>query len=723
MGEDGSAVSARAGYGRRVNRLASATSPYLLQHADNPVDWWPWCDEAFAEAKRRDVPVLISVGYAACHWCHVMAHESFENEAVGRLMNDGFVSIKVDREERPDVDAVYMTATQAMTGQGGWPMTVFASPDGTPFFCGTYFPRPNFVRLLESVTTAWRDQRDAVLQQGAAVVEAIGGAQAVGGPTAPLTAELLDAAADQLAKEYDESNGGFGGAPKFPPHMNLLFLLRHHQRTGSERDLEIVRHTCEAMARGGIYDQLAGGFARYSVDGHWTVPHFEKMLYDNALLLRVHTHLWRLTGDPLARRVARDTARFLADELHRPGDGFASALDADTEGVEGLTYVWTPAQLVDALGESDGRWAADLFAVTESGSFAPHSASAPQDGIPDGRSGVEHGTSVLRLARDVDDADPAVRARWQDVVRRLLTVRDTRPQPARDDKVVAAWNGLAVTAIAEFVRLVETQGWAGEDDDANLMEGVTIVADGAMRDAAELLATVHLVDGRLRRVSRNGVVGDPPGVLEDYGCVAEAFCAMHQVTGEGRWLELAGQLLDVALVRFAAPGGGFYDTADDAERLVTRPADPTDNATPSGRSAIVAALVAYAALTGEVRYREAAEAALSTVAPIVGRHARFTGYAAAVGEALLSGPYEIAVVTGEPVGDPLVAAAYRHAPPGAVIVVGAPDQPGVPLLADRPKLDDRSTGYVCRGFVCQRPVTTVDELVAQLTGVGGGPPA
>ncbi|WFE33810.1 thioredoxin domain-containing protein [Micromonospora sp. WMMD975] len=677
-----------------MNRLAEATSPYLLQHADNPVDWWPWCAEAFDEAKRRDVPVLISVGYAACHWCHVMAHESFENEAVARLMNDDFVCVKVDREERPDVDAVYMTATQAMTGQGGWPMTVFATPDGTPFFCGTYFPRANFVRLLDSVATAWRDQREAVLRQGAAVVEAIGGAQAVGGVTAPLTAELLDAAAAQLAKEYDETNGGFGGAPKFPPHMNLLFLLRHHRRTGSARSLEIVRHTAEAMARGGLNDQLAGGFARYSVDGHWTVPHFEKMLYDNALLLRVYTQLWRLTGDRLARRVARDTARFLADEMHRAGEGFASALDADTAGVEGLTYVWTPAQLVEVLGEDDGRFAADLFTVTEEGTF-------------------EEGASVLKLARDVDDADPAVRARWRDVVGRLLAARDTRPQPARDDKVVAAWNGLAITAFAEFQQVAALYADPA-DEDANLMEGVVIVADGAMRDAAEHLAAVHLVDGRLRRVSRDRVVGDPAGVLEDYGCVAEAFCAVHQLTGEGRWLTLAGELLDVALARFAAPDGAFYDTADDAERLVTRPADPTDNATPSGRSAIVAALVAYAALTGETRYREAAEVTLSTVAPIVDRHARFTGYAATVGEALLSGPYEIAVATDDPVGDPLLAAAHRHAPPGAVVVAGAPDQPGVPLLAGRPLVDGRPTAYVCRGFVCQRPVTSVEELVAQL---------
>ncbi|MFD6680999.1 thioredoxin domain-containing protein [Micromonospora parva] len=677
-----------------MNRLVDATSPYLLQHADNPVDWWEWSDEAFAEAKRRDVPVLISVGYAACHWCHVMAHESFEDAQVGALMNDNFVSIKVDREERPDVDAVYMTATQAMTGQGGWPMTVFATPDGTPFFCGTYFPRPNFIQLLQSVATAWREQREAVLGQGAAVVEAIGGAQAVGGPTAPLDAPLLDAAAAKLASEYDATNGGFGGAPKFPPHMNLLFLLRHHQRTGDPTSLEITRHTAEAMARGGIYDQLAGGFARYSVDAHWTVPHFEKMLYDNALLLRVYTQLWRLTGDPLARRVARDTARFLADEMHRPGQGFASALDADTEGVEGLTYAWTPAQLVEALGEEDGRFAADLFTVTADGTF-------------------EKGMSVLRLARDVDDAAPEVRARWQQVVGQLLAARDTRPQPALDDKVVAAWNGLAITALAEFQQ-VAAGHVSPQDADANLMDGITIVADGAMRQAAEHLATVHLVDGRLRRVSRDGKVGEPAGVLEDYGCVAEAFCALHQLTGEGRWLTVAGELLDTALARFAALGGAFYDTADDAERLVARPADPTDNATPSGRSALIAGLVAYSALTGETRYREAAEAALGTVAPIVGQHPRFTGYAATVGEALLSGPYEIAVVTDDPAGDPLVTAARRHAPPGAVVVAGRPDQPGVPLLADRPLVEGRSAAYVCRGFVCQRPVTSVEELIAEL---------
>ncbi|HET8657611.1 MAG TPA: thioredoxin domain-containing protein [Micromonosporaceae bacterium] len=662
-----------------MNRLAGATSPYLAQHAENPVDWWPWTADAFAEARRRDVPVLISVGYAACHWCHVMAHESFENPAVGRLVNDRVVAIKVDREERPDVDAVYMAATQAMSGQGGWPMTVFATPDGQPFHCGTYYPRPHFVRLVQAVSDAWRDQREAVLRQGAAVVEAVAGAQlGAGGRTSPMSAGILDAAVASLAREYDPTHGGFGGAPKFPPHLAMLFLLRHHQRTGDQPALEMTRHTAEAMARGGIYDQLAGGFARYSVDATWTVPHFEKMLYDNALLLRVYVHLWRLTGDPMARRVADETAAFLVRDLSTAEGGFASALDADTDGVEGATYAWTPAQLREALGEADAAFAADLYGVTEAGTF-------------------EHGTSVLRLARDVDAADPGVRQRWREVSDRLFEARRHRAQPARDDKVVAAWNGLAVTALAEHAAL------AG---DGEVASGEAAVA------AATLLAERHLVAGRLRRVSRDGVVGEPAGVLEDYGCVSEAFCAVHQLTGDGRWLDLAGELLGTALDRFGNGKGGFFDTADDAEQLVARPADPTDNATPAGLSSMAAALTTYAALTGSTAHREAAERALATIAPLAAQHARFTGYACAVGEALLSGPYEVAVVG--PDRDELVRAAWRLAPPGAVIVSGEPDQPGVPLLRDRPAVGGVATAYVCRGFVCDRPVTTVEDLATRL---------
>jgi uncharacterized protein YyaL (SSP411 family) len=663
-----------------MNRLADATSPYLLQHADNPVDWWPWGPAAFAEAARRDVPVLISVGYAACHWCHVMAHESFADPAVAAVVNAQTVPIKVDREERPDVDAVYMTATQAMTGQGGWPMTVFATPEGEPFYCGTYYPREAFLALVSAVGTAWRDQRPAVVAQGAEVVAAINRAQGGAADAVPgaLDAEVLAAGVASLRKGYDDVRGGFGGAPKFPPHLALLFLLRHHRRTGEAAALEMVRHTAEAMARGGLHDQLAGGFARYSVDEKWLVPHFEKMLYDNALLLRVYTDLWRLTGDAMAARVARGIVDFLVRDLF--DDGFASSLDADTEGVEGATYVWTPDQLRAALGPDDGAWAADLLDVTPAGTF-------------------EHGTSVLRLARDVD-ADPELAGRWESVRQRLWEARAERPQPGRDDKVVAAWNGLAVTALAHYAMVV--------DDPADAARAVEHA-----RRAGAVLADRHLVDGRLRRVSRHGVVGPPAGVADDYGCVAEGFLTLHQLTGEGRWLELAGQLLDAALAHFGDGHGGFYDTADDAERLVARPADPTDNATPSGLSSLASALIAYTALTGETAYREAAERALATVAPLIARHARFAGYAAAAAEALVAGPVEIAVADPD-AGSDLARAARRLAPPGAVVVAGPPDRPGVPLLARRPMVDGRPTAYVCRGFVCDRPVTTVADLTAAL---------
>jgi uncharacterized protein len=676
-----------------VNRLGGATSPYLLQHAENPVDWWPWCTEAFDRARQRDVPVLISVGYAACHWCHVMAHESFEDPAVAAVVNDLVVPIKVDREERPDVDAVYLTATQALTGQGGWPMTVFATPDGEPFYCGTYFPKPAFVDLVRAVSQTWATQRDAVLRQGAAVVAAIGGTErsgeaVAGRPAAALTPDLTAAALTGLDRAYDREYGGFGHAPKFPPHLCLLFLLRHHRRTGNPQALEMVQHTAEAMARGGMVDQLAGGFARYATDERWLVPHFEKMLYDNALLLRVYTGLWRYTGDRLAARVARETAEFLLDDLALPGGGFASSLDADTGGVEGATYVWTRPQLAEVLGPADADWAADLFDVTPTGTF-------------------EHGTSVLRLARDVDAAGDGTRQRWLSVRQRLRAARDRRPQPPPDTKLVAAWNGLAVAALVEYA--TTARALAGPDGSDPVPER----AAAAAVEAGQVLARRHLVDGRLRRVSRDGVVGAPAGVLEDHGAVAEAFCALHQLTVDGTWLDLAGGLLDTVLARFADPRGGFFDTADDAEALVARPADPTDNATPSGLSAVVSAMISYTALTGDLRYRERAEQAVATVVPLVRQHPRFAGYACAAIEALLSGPVEVAVADPDP-GSALTRAAWRLAPPGAVVVAGAPDAPGVPLLRGRAMRDGLPRAYVCRGFVCDAPVTTVEDLAAVL---------
>jgi hypothetical protein len=665
-----------------TNRLASSTSPYLLQHKDNPVDWWPWSPAAFAEARRRDVPVLLSIGYAACHWCHVMAHESFEDDTIAAYMNEHFVNIKVDREERPDVDAVYMEATQAMTGHGGWPMTCVLTAEGEPFFCGTYFPdrprlgSPSFPQVLESLVAAWRGRRAEIAQVGADVVEHLNRQQVVSAGGPPST-DALAAAVSRLAGEFDPVHAGFGGAPKFPPSMVFEFLLRHAARTGADDALRMAELTGEQMARGGIYDQIGGGFARYSVDEAWVVPHFEKMLYDNAQLLRVYLHLARLTGSPLATRVVRETADFLLDELGTDDGGFASALDADSEGVEGKYYVWTPAELTDALGEEDGAWAAQLLGVTEVGTF-------------------EHGSSTLRLP-----ADPEDWPRFAGVRQRLLGVRRGRVPPARDDKVVAAWNGLAIAALAEAGALLDEPRWVE-----------------AARRCAGLLVDVHMADdGRLARTSRAGAVGPNAGVLEDYADVAEGFLTLLFVTGEPVWLTRAEVLLGHLLDRFGDGAGGFFDTADDAEQLVRRPRDPTDNVTPSGQSAAAGALLSYAAVTGSGRHRDAAEQALGVVGALAAGAPRFAGWSLAVAEAAIAGPVEVAVVgkPGDPARAALHRAALRSAAPGLVVVVGEPDgTDAVPLLSQRGLVDGAAAAYVCRGFVCERPVTTPGELTAAL---------
>ncbi|RCG20509.1 thioredoxin domain-containing protein [Streptomyces diacarni] len=682
-----------------VNRLADAMSPYLLQHADNPVDWWPWTPEAFEEARRRDVPVLLSVGYAACHWCHVMARESFEDEATARLMNAHFVSVKVDREERPDVDAVYMEAVQAATGQGGWPMTVFLTPDAEPFYFGTYFPpaprhgMPSFPQVLEGVRTAWEDRREEVADVASRIsADLAGRTLSLAAPQVP-GAEEMGAALLGLTKDFDASRGGFGGAPKFPPSMVLEFLLRHHARTGSEGALQMVEATCEAMARGGIYDQLGGGFARYSVDAEWVVPHFEKMLYDNALLCRVYAHLWRAGGASRsevgeagggaaqARRVALETADFLVRELRTREGGFASALDADSDDghgghAEGAYYVWTPAQLAEVLGEEDAALAAARFRVTDEGTF-------------------EGGASVLQLREG--DGPPADAARVESVRRALFEARSARPRPARDEKVVSAWNGLAVAALAETGAYFERP---------DLVD--------AARAAARLLADVHTVgEGRrLVRTSREGVPGTSAGVLEDHADVAEGYLALYAVTGETEWLRRAGLLLDTVLEHFAADDGTLYDTADDAEQLIRRPQDPTDNAVPSGWNAAAGALLTYAAYTGDSRYREAAERALGVVRELASRVPRFLGWGLAVGEALLDGPREVAVVGASPA---LHRAALLSTAPGAVVAVGdASGEASVPLLEGRGLVDGRPAAYVCRGFVCAAPVTDPDALETAL---------
>ncbi|MFJ2304933.1 thioredoxin domain-containing protein [Streptomyces sp. NPDC087787] len=675
------------------NRLAHETSPYLLQHADNPVDWWPWSAEAFEEARRRDVPVLLSVGYSSCHWCHVMAHESFEDAATAAFLGEHFVSVKVDREERPDVDAVYMEAVQAATGQGGWPMTVFLTPDAEPFYFGTYFPpgprhgMPSFRQVLEGVRQAWQTRRDEVADVAGKIVRDLSQREIGYGTARPPGDEEAAQALLALTREYDARRGGFGGAPKFPPSMVIEFLLRHHARTGSEGALQMAADTCERMARGGIHDQLGGGFARYSVDRDWVVPHFEKMLYDNALLCRVYAHLWRATGSDFARRVALTTADFMVRELRTAEGGFASALDADSDDgtgrhVEGAYYVWTPAQLREALGAEDAELAARCFGVTEEGTF-------------------EQGASVLQLPvqEGVFDAD-----RVESVRRRLLAKRAERPAPGRDDKVVAAWNGLAIAALAET---------GAYFDRPDLVEAAV--------GAADLLVRLHMDEhAALRRTSRDGRAGANAGVLEDYADVAEGFLALASVTGEGVWLEFAGLLLGHVLTRFADPEtGALYDTAADAEQLIRRPQDPTDNATPSGWSAAAGALLGYAAHTGSEAHRTAAERALGVVGALGPRVPRFTGWGLAVAEALLDGPREVAVV-GPSLDDAAARALHRTAllgtAPGAVVAYGTPDSEEFPLLADRPLVHGEPTAYVCRDFTCDAPTTDPDRLRTVLGG-------
>jgi uncharacterized protein YyaL (SSP411 family) len=659
-----------------MNRLAHATSPYLQQHRDNPVHWFEWGEDAFDVARERDVPVFLSVGYSACHWCHVMAHESFEDEATAAYLNEHFVSIKVDREERPDIDAVYMEVTQAMTGQGGWPMTCILTPDATPFFAGTYYPReprqgmPAFTQVLQAIVKAWGERRDEVVGIGADVVEHLHKEAAV----QPADSDDIGAAAvTALARTFDERFAGFGGAPKFPPSMVCEFLLRRAARVGDDDALRMAERTLEAMARGGLYDQLGGGFARYSVDARWDVPHFEKMLYDNALLLRVYVHWLRQTANPLADRIARETADFMLRELRTAEHGFASALDADSEGVEGAFYVWTLDQFTDALGETDGAAAAALFGVSEEGNF-------------------EGGASTLRL-----DVDPADWGEFADLQRRLLDARNQRTRPARDDKVVAAWNGLAIAALAEAGMVLNEPRYT------EMAESV-----------GDLLVAVHYDDEDvLRRVSRDGVTGMPRAVLEDYACMADGFLALFGATGAAVWFERAASLVRQIEDKFSDGDGGFFDTASDAESLLKRPQDPADNATPSGQAMTASVLVSMAALTGDDHYRAVAERLFGTLSGLGERAPRFAGQSLAALEALIDGPRQVAVVgvEGDPGRDALAQAAFRLSRPGLVVAQGAPGAaPVVVLLRHRSLVGGRAAAYLCHDFVCDLPVTDPAEL-------------
>jgi hypothetical protein len=613
------------------------------------------------------VPVLLSVGYAACHWCHVMAHESFEDEEVGAALNADYVSVKVDREERPDVDAAYMAVTTALTGHGGWPMTCLLTPEGAPVWAGTYLPRPQLLQLLAGASRAWREDRDRLRAGGTQILEALREATGATAAGPPLDADDLASAVRSLAAAYDSRWGGFGDAPKFPPSMVLAFLLRHSARTGDAAALAMVRGTCGAMARSGTYDQLGGGFARYAVDRAWAVPHFEKMLYDNALLLGVYADLCRVDEEarPWAERVVRETVEWLLQEMWTEQAAFASSLDADTDGVEGLTYVWTPEQLRQALGEEDGDRAAALLGVTPSGTF-------------------EHGTSTLQLRSDPDDV-----AWWQRTRERLHLHRTLRPQPARDDKVVTAWNGLVVAALAHA-------GWVLDEPDW---------VDVAARCARFVLDT-HVVDGRLRRSSRDGEVGRALAVAEDYGNLTDGLLALHRVTGDPAWLAEAGRLLERAVELFVQEDGSVAATGSDAERLVLQPRAEGDNAEPGGLSSLALALLRHGAQAGDADHLERAALALASMATLGRRAPRFAGWALTAAEELTAGPVVVRLSPRAPEAghaDPLGGAA-RHTAVGTLVVDGDPTT--APVGGAR-------AAVVCRGTVCDLPTTNAEDLEAR----------
>jgi uncharacterized protein YyaL (SSP411 family) len=628
-----------------MNRLAQETSPYLLQHAENPVDWYPWGDDALARAREEDKPILLSVGYSACHWCHVMAHESFEDAATAAVMNEHFVNVKVDREERPDVDAVYMDATVAMTGSGGWPMTVFLTPDGEPFYAGTYFPPeprhglPSFRQLLLALAEAWRERRTDVTGQARRLVDAVA-ASARGAPSAdPLTGAVLDEAERAVARSFEPAFGGFGRAPKFPPASTLEFLLRRD----SEQAAAMVEKTLDGMAAGGMYDLMGGGFHRYSVDDRWLVPHFEKMLYDNALLAAAYLHAWAVTGDERRRRVVEETLDYVVRELVLDEGGLASAQDADTDGVEGLTYTWSEDE------------------ATEAG--IPRELLLP----------FEHGRFVLR-----GELEPDLRAR-------LLEVRLQRPQPGRDDKAIASWNGLALAALAEAGYRLERPDW--------------LAAARAVGDF--LLGPLSSEDGRLSRSRREGRTSGP-GFLDDYANVVHGLLELHAATGELRWLEEANRLARLAVDLFAdEDGGGFFLAERDADALVARTKPVEDNPLPSGNSMLAWVLLRLGRIWGDDELERRGVGVLRLVAPALSRVPGAFAWSLCALDLYLSPPRELAVVG--PVESPVARAALAPFQPRTVAAVGPADD--VPLLAGKDLVDGRPAVYVCERFACQAPVT------------------
>jgi hypothetical protein len=668
------------------NRLAHETSPYLLQHAGNPVDWWPWGAEALARAREDDKPILLSIGYAACHWCHVMAHESFEDAETARLMNERFVCVKVDREERPDLDGIYMQAVQAMTGQGGWPMTVFLTPAGEPFYGGTYFPPddrhglPGFRRLLTSVSTTWRDRRDDVQRAAESLRAMYAVSAAVPGAAAGVSAATLDAAYQDIARRFEPFAGGFGGAPKFPQAMAHDFLLRRWARTGDERALHIVSHSFRKMARGGICDQVGGGFHRYATDALWLVPHFEKMLYDNALLAKLGVHLWQATGDPEFRLVAEETLGWVLREMTDPSGGWYSSLDADSEGEEGKFYVWSLPELQSALGD-DAEWAIRYFGATGAGNFegnniltAEHSAHA--DGT---------GGSPETLAR---------------AKRVLYEARAKRVRPGRDEKILASWNGLMLRAMAEGARVFGDDAYrtAALDNGAFLWREM-------VRDA---------------RVFRTHTRGDTriAGFLEDQAAVALGFLSLYQLTFDRMWFDRARALTDACVAHFWEEGTGlFFDTASDHEKLVTRPRDITDNATPAGTSLAVELLLTMAELTGDAEARRRASHVLDTLAEPMTRYGTMFAHLLGAADMAVFGAIEVAIA-GDPGRDDFGALARAVAAryvPSLVMAGGTRDAVrGLALMDGRGPVGGRATAYVCRHYACELPASDPEMLGEQL---------
>ena len=684
-----------------MNRLGLAASPYLRQHADNPVHWFEWGDDAFARARGEDQPVFLSVGYSSCHWCHVMAHESFEDDEVAALLNEHFVSIKVDREEGPDVDAVYMNAVQALTGRGGWPMSVFLTPTGEPFFAGTYWPRddrggmPGFLRVLRSIAEVWREQRDQVTGAGerlsARLREVSSSPGGGGGTIEPVAAQR---AAQQVVAQWDRHDGGFGEAPKVPQAMTIDFLLAHAARTGDGAALEAATHALTAMSRGGIYDHVAGGFARYATDRRWLVPHFEKMLYDNALLVRAYTHAAQLTGEPRFRRVVRETIRWMLTEMAYEEGGLACALDADSEGQEGKFYVWRPDEFsaaVERAGADPAVWM-ERFGVTVRGNF-----NDPHGHIPPG-------TSILHeaepLPEDLDTLEERALVRAQ-----LAAARAQRVRPGLDDKVLVSWNGLALGALAEAGAALEEPAWIA-----------------AARRTAEFLATAltgeddgghPILWHRWTPAHGAGI----PAFAEDVAYLAQGLLALYEADHDPRWLQWATQLAADADERFRDPQDGtYFTTPRDGEQLIARPRELLDNATPATSSVMVDVHLRLAALTGGQRHVTAAEQTLTTLVGAAQQMPLAFGELLRALERLLGTSTEVAIVGPDGGERDALVAAYRAAwRPSAVLAVGAPDRaPAVALLENRPLRDGRPTAYVCHHFTCEQPVTEPDALSAQL---------